>query len=285
MTKIDQFESVFRSAAKTPYVYDAVSVQKIALVSDLVADDAETFANRVRRFLRVLADHEPEYVSLAGDDFYGVGDLLQQLQGLQPDLIVTYRNLRMPAHEHPYSLGTHVDVLTQVMSYPVLLMPHPFSGEIEPQTWDGTMHVIAITDHLAGDDRLVNVAVAMTLENGKLTLTLVEDQQTFERYMKVIEKLPSIDSQEARTAIHQQLLKEPHDYITSCRQALQERQFPVAVDEVIVVGHHLSEYKRLVAEHDVHLLVMNTKDEDQLAMHGLAYPLAVELRHIPLLLI
>lgn len=40
MTKIDQFESVFRSAAKTPYVYDAVSVQKIALVSDLGADDA-----------------------------------------------------------------------------------------------------------------------------------------------------------------------------------------------------------------------------------------------------
>jgi hypothetical protein len=30
---------------------------------------------------------------------------------------------------------------------------------------------------------------------------------------------------------------------------------------------------------------MNTKDEDQLAMHGLAYPLAVELRDIPLLML
>lgn len=30
---------------------------------------------------------------------------------------------------------------------------------------------------------------------------------------------------------------------------------------------------------------MNTKDEDQLAMHGLAYPLAVELREIPLLML
>ena len=30
---------------------------------------------------------------------------------------------------------------------------------------------------------------------------------------------------------------------------------------------------------------MNTKDDDQLAMHGLAYPLAVELRDIPLLML
>jgi len=30
---------------------------------------------------------------------------------------------------------------------------------------------------------------------------------------------------------------------------------------------------------------LNTKDEDQLAMHGLAYPLAVELRQIPLLML
>jgi len=30
---------------------------------------------------------------------------------------------------------------------------------------------------------------------------------------------------------------------------------------------------------------MNTKDEDQLAMHGLAYPLAIEVRSIPLLLL
>ena len=30
---------------------------------------------------------------------------------------------------------------------------------------------------------------------------------------------------------------------------------------------------------------MNTKDEDQLAMHGLAYSLAIELRAIPLLML
>ena len=38
-------------------------------------------------------------------------------------------------------------------------------------------------------------------------------------------------------------------------------------------------------EHEIDLLVFNTKDDDQLAMHGLAYPLAVEVRGIPILML
>ena len=30
---------------------------------------------------------------------------------------------------------------------------------------------------------------------------------------------------------------------------------------------------------------MNTKDDDQFAMHGLAYPLAIQVRSVPLLLL
>ena len=44
-------------------------------------------------------------------------------------------------------------------------------------------------------------------------------------------------------------------------------------------------YKELGQKPQVDLLVMNTKDEDQLAMDGIAYPLAVELREIPLLML
>jgi hypothetical protein len=47
----------------------------------------------------------------------------------------------------------------------------------------------------------------------------------------------------------------------------------------------LGEYRRLITEHRVDLLVFNTLDDDQLAMHGLAYPLAAELRQIPLLML
>jgi CheY-like chemotaxis protein len=40
-----------------------------------------------------------------------------------------------------------------------------------------------------------------------------------------------------------------------------------------------------VGSHSVDLLVMNTKQDDQLAMHGVAYPLCIELRDTPILML
>ncbi len=51
------------------------------------------------------------------------------------------------------------------------------------------------------------------------------------------------------------------------------------------MGHHVTQYLELVESHEIDLLVLNTKDEDHSAMHGLAYPLAVELRDTPLLML
>ena len=54
---------------------------------------------------------------------------------------------------------------------------------------------------------------------------------------------------------------------------------------MVSFGHSLSDYKLYIQEYKIDLLVMHAKDHDQLAMHGLAYPLAIELREIPLLMI
>ncbi len=116
-------------------------------------------------------------------------------------------------------------------------------------------------------------------------LTHVEDEATFGRYMDVISKIPTIDTDEARESVREQLLKEPQDYIDSCVEVLGKAGASVTVEHLVVFGHHLSEYKRLIEQHEVDLLVLNTKDEDQLAMHGIAYALAVELRQIPLLML
>ena len=51
------------------------------------------------------------------------------------------------------------------------------------------------------------------------------------------------------------------------------------------MGHHLDDLTRLIEERKADLLVLNTKDEDQLAMHGMAYPLAVELTTTPILML
>ena len=107
----------------------------------------------------------------------------------------------------------------------------------------------------------------------------------FDRYVDAISKIPSIDTEEARETIKQQLLKEPHDYVGSCAAKLREVGLPLKVEEIVAMGHHVSEVRRLVDDHGVDLLILQTKDEDQLAMHGLAYPLVIELRHVPILML
>jgi nucleotide-binding universal stress UspA family protein len=178
-----------------------------------------------------------------------------------------------------------VDVLAQVTTTPVMVLPHPDAMRASEHAVKDTLVVMAMTDHLTGDAVLVNYAARFTEPSGKLFLTHIEDEATFERYMGTISRIPSIDTENARKTILEQLLKEPKDYIRSCREVLEAEGLPLAVEEIVTKGHHLREFEKLVEKHEVDLLVFNTKDEDQLAMHGLAYPLAVEFRQIPLLLL
>jgi len=53
----------------------------------------------------------------------------------------------------------------------------------------------------------------------------------------------------------------------------------------VTMGHRLKDHLRFVEDHKIDLLVLNTKDDDQMAMHGLAYPLAVQLRRTALLML
>jgi hypothetical protein len=66
---------------------------------------------------------------------------------------------------------------------------------------------------------------------------------------------------------------------------IEARRVPVEIQAIVAMGDRVEEYRRLVEDHRVDLLVLNTLDGDQLAMHGQAYPLAVDLRGIPLLML
>lgn len=282
MTNLDQFESTFKSADKKPFSYETVSLRKLVLVTDGDQQLASGFRNKVEQLLGSAAGiNSAEFTLLLGEDFDHVDRLLEQIAPLQSDLICTYRNLHVDIADHPYSLGGYLDVLTQVSSTPVLVMPHP--QDTNPVT--PTQSVMAITDHLTGDDHLVSYAAALTATAGTLFLTHVEDLATFDRYIETIAKIPEIDTDSARQLLLEQLLREPRDYIASCSEVLTRRGVPFRVESIVSAGHHLADYRRLVEEHHVDLLVLNTKDEDQLAIHGLAYPLAIELRRTPLLLL
>lgn len=285
MTNVDQFESVFKSATKISFAYQDIEIRKVLLVTDLEEQPAQQLSDQVRSFLTVLGeDDSVNWRTVQGDEFQTVKELLDLVEKENPDLICAYRHLHSQAWRWPYSLGEELDVLTQITSSPVLILPHPKAQPLD-EILKGTGSVMAITNHLTGDHRLVNFAVRFTEERGTLSLTHIEDEKVFKSYVEVISKIPSITTETAEEEILKQLLKEPHDYIRSCSDTLQAEGLALKVQEIVSLGHHISDLTRLVEEHQVDLLVLHAKDEDQAAMHGLAYSLAVELRKIPLLML
>ena len=285
MTKLDTFESAFKAADKPVFAYRSIAIDRVLLATDLPVTDAEALVPQMRRFLAAVDDGRAAWTTLGEGDFDNVRALLDRVEENQPDLIVTWRHLRSDAWHWPFSLGEYLDVLLQATSTPIMILPHPDAGRALPHSVQDTDRVVAMTDHLAGDSRLVNYTLAFTQAGGTCWLTHVESDRDFERYMEVIAKIPAIETEDAREAIRARLLKEPHDFVRRCRETIEAKGLPVAIEEQVVMGHRLSEYRGLIESHDTDLLVMYGKDEDQLAMHGHTYPLAVELRQIPLLML
>jgi hypothetical protein len=285
MTKLDLFESTFRSADKPVFNYQRIEFERLLLVTDYPSADAEALSAQVRRFLAVLDGEATRWEHLGGDGFRSVQELLDAVGERRPDLVVTYRHLHSNAWQWPHSLGEYLDVLTQATELPIIVLPHPDADRALRHSLDDTDRVMAITDHLTGDDRLVNHALRFTQAGGCCWLTHVESAATFERYVDLISKIPGLETDDARDAIEAQLLKEPRDYIATCRRVIEAESLPISLDEIVAMGRRLDEYRRLIREKQVDLLVMNTMDGDQLAMKGSAYPLAVGLRSIPLLML
>lgn len=286
MTKIDQFESVFKSADKPVFHYEPFSVGSSLVLTDFDDEAADNFAALAGKYSGAVSEREaPVQRVIKGADFNTIEECIELIDGAEPGLICTYRGLHSDCWRWGHSLGSYLEVMTQTVNVPVLVFPHPRATEAISAADARCRKVMAMTDHLAGDSRLVNAALFFTPPNGVLHLTNLEDQQVFERYMGAISKIPSIDSEDARESVLAQVLKEARDYIQSCRMKLAERGVEVEIHETVELGRHVEDYKRLVSAMDVDLLVMNTRDAGQLAMHGLAYELAVELNDIPLLLL
>ena len=284
VTKVDQFESAFRAADKPVFKFLQPVVERALVVTDLRGAGATAFRDQVRDFLTVLGNGV-QWNLADSDSFDTTKALLERVHQLRPDLICTYRNLHSEAWRWPYSLGEHLDVLTQIVACPVLVLPHPQAVRANSHTLQGTDIVMAVTTHLAGDNSLVNNAAGFTNDGGTLWLAHVEDERSFGRFIDAISKIDAIDTDTARERILAQMLKEPRDYIRSCKEEIINHRPSVRVEEIVTVGSRLTEFRRLIDKYTVDLLVMHTKNEDQSAMHGLAYPLAVELRETPLLLL
>lgn len=284
MAQVDEFESIFRSALVDIYEYNLLEINSVLLITDKTPEEIKPYLRDVQRFLGVLGTSVTWNVLSAGD-FTTTQDLLERVDQAKPDIICSYRNLKSEDWLYKQSLGSYLDVLIQQTAAPVLILPHPNADYAHDHAMENTDRVMAITDHLSNDHRLINYAVRFTQVEGSVFLTHMEDQAMFYRYIDVISKVPAINTDDAIKGIKEQLLKEPRNYIESCKTVLQENSLPVTIEDIVIFGDRIVEYKKLILDHKVDLLIMNAKDHDQLAMHGLAYPLAVELRQIPLLML
>jgi hypothetical protein len=286
MTQIDQFESVFRSAVKDIFHYEDITFKSVMIITDKAEKEAAAFVENVKKLLNTIPKGDTfSWRIVHGHEFDSAEDIIDLVEKEKPDLVCTYRNLHSRAWSFKFSLGAHLDVLLQVSSMPVLLLPHPDASYAAKHAFDTTNCVMAVTDHISSDDRLVNNAVRFTAENGTLYLVHIENRMVFEKFIDVISKIPSINTDEARLNIESRLLKEPADYIKSCISIIKELGLPIMLEAVVDIGQHVEKYRELIDKYRVNMIVMNTKDNEQLAMHRVAYPLAIELREIPLLML
>ena len=279
MTKVEPFEGVFRAAVKPVYEYHPLAIDKALIASDLEGEDRDAFEAQVIRFGGVLSD--TGWTSVGREGFGSSAEVLELIDRESFDLVVTYRHLHSPHRPWPHSLGAYVDLLSQAAPCPLLVLPHPESGHAMPSIHS----VMALTDCLSGDARLVNYAVRFASSGGSLHLAHVEDRRAFDRFVDVITRVPAFDNATATEAIRDRVLAEAEDYVKSCRAVLQNDGVDVHVDGTVTMGQRFDDYACLIDEHRVDLLVMNTVDEDRPAMHGMVRALAVELREIPLLLL
>jgi len=286
MSTLDQFESVFNAAAKDAFTPQNIKIKRVLIIQDLPEALQDDLLYLVKGFLSVLEKNtEVEWKLFGRTEQSKIHDMLEAVENNRPDLIVTYRHLHCDAVDWAYGLGTHIDVLTQATTTPVLILPNLDRNNLNNNSLKNTKQVMAVTDHLAGDHSLVNYSALFTQTGGTLFLAHIEDKAVFDRYISAVSKIPDLDTETASEQIKARLLKDPSDYVESCRKNLTETFPTINIEHCIGLGCRMSDYRNLIDEHEIDLLVMYTKDDDQLAMHGVAYPLAVELRTTPLLML
>ena len=283
---LDEFESQFKSAVKTPYVYEEIALGSIALVSDEDGTDSVDLLNSVQPLAPPLAGHPgTRWKVFDRNSFSTVSDLLSKLKDFGADLVIAERNLKLDhADNLIYGLTNYIDALTQVMDVPLMLLPSREHGDTRAK-YDTPKAIMVETNHLTGDNRLINWGVRFAEPDGSLYLTHIEDGTAFANYIDAISRIPEIDTQLAERTLHDTLLKLPHDFVLSAKASLQTKFPDLRIEEIVRFGTALSDYESIIDEKDIDLLILNTKEAGQLAMNGIAYAMAVEFKDRPLLLL
>lgn len=284
------FESQFKGAIRRNYKHEPLSLRRVCLVTDLEQGRAQHIEAVTRRFLGgASALRHASWEHLDSQALGTVPELVERICQSDYDLVITYRNLREQPRSPRSSLGNYLDSLTQATDSPVLVLPvrrrRDEGGQQLEARLQNTDRVMVITDHLTEDPALIRYGAEFTQPGGLLFLSHVEDQDVFERYMDIIGKIPEIDDDLARERIQERLLKEARQFCDSAAVELHTLELDLTVKPLVHMGRPLATYKQLLAEHEVDLLVADSKTPDRYAMSASAYAATVEFIDTPILLL
>ena len=102
MTKVDQFESMFRSASREIFKYERVNIESVLVVTDRDEVKAKLFGEQTRQFLKVISDDDKvRWRDVKGSEFQTAGELMALVEFAAPSIICTYRNLHSTAWKWP----------------------------------------------------------------------------------------------------------------------------------------------------------------------------------------
>lgn len=276
---------MFRRALRDRYEYASVALDRILIITDLEESKAAVFMEQIQQYLQAgLSLKEVKFTCWNKGDFAPWPQMKQAIHQIKPDLIISYRLLWVEDITASKSLGAYIDLLSQDTHYPVLVMPHPaMQGLSRILAEPGA--VMVATEHGYANHRMVNFALKLLPQKRPLILVHIEDEDTYEYYLDAISKIPAIDTEITREALPLQLLAGPNQYADSVEETLAELQPEIEIRRQISFGHLIDAYGSLMEEHETDLLVVDTKDDTQLAMHSIGYSLAIEFRQTPVLLL
>lgn len=281
--KLDEFESLFRSADKPTMIHDEVEIRRVLVVTDDRAGEPSAQRKAIASFLPVLDGDRPDWQVLDVGVETTVPSLLSLVRDIGPDVIVSRRNLGDAAGGAVRSLGVLLDEMLWELPVPIIILPDgfgaPVGGASPPRT------VMVATDHLTGDNQLVDYGARFTPDDGRLILAHIEDDESFAQYMAEIEKIPEIETDVARQRLRERLMQSPRDYVAACTRVLQDAGVKAEIESVVRFGHQANNYLAMVEELGVEMLCLHTERDDAPAMLGMAMMIASRFRELPLLMI
>ena len=263
---LDVFESMFNRSVKHHYEFESVKLNSLMIIAD------SDHLNSLDDFGSKYCENRMKYEY---DSEFKWSDLLDSVIEARPDLLLMQRQLGIHSGME-FSLGPILVSLSQKLDIPVLVLPNEFK-DLEIR------NVLAGFDHQIDNSHLVNHSLILKKDMERLLLVHIEEESVFNYYMDAIAKIPGINTDYARTNIEETILNLAGDFFENVKDNLGQDN--IKVHEYCKLGDVVKEYKEIISQHSIDLMVFEAQDDSKLAMHSLGQSLAIQFPQLATLLV